>query len=97
MFDHLSHEVRDTSLFNWFDIRDRISEKRAVVYSKSPDIGDPFGATAWEIARKCDLPITSVRPRLTELVKKYGLIEELNDRRRCPICNKMCIAYRKRY
>lgn len=96
MLAHKGHQVRETSLYAYFDEaetpEDIKAQTRNIVFQHVPICGD--GATAWEIAHLCGLPITSVRPRLTELVKKYRAIKE-TGKKLCTICDRQCITYAK--
>lgn len=54
-----------------------------------------FGLTADEAAQELGLPVTSVRPRVTELNTIFGLIEKTDERRK-NVSGMSAAVYKKR-
>ena len=83
--------VRDTSLKEYINYRKNKNIIAHKVYKLMLSNINGRGLTGWEVAKKLQLPITSIRPRLTDLVKNGFLKAERKGV--CTVILKMCILY----
>ena len=96
-FPLLEHAERtpmvDTSLEAFERIKPTLTEREFRVFESLHDCPPGLGATGGELAYILGLPVTSVRPRLTGLLKK-GLVEKTPTRNSRVRSEGRCHGYR---